>query len=334
MYVNKCTKCGAEFETKNPKRVICPNCLYPDKKAEGEADSSSQGEEQRNFVRSYSAGTEDEGYNKRPYQQNRPNNYRDNRNSHNQQGGYRQNNRPNNNFNNRRPNNNQRFQGGYNNSQRPQQNRFNKQGGQRQGGGFNNNRRPAKRPNQQKQLLISKDQLAQIELLYKKVLPLPNPDIHEVIGQALGIEPRKVFFGINLIRQKLFLPKLPFPKRKLAVSAEQLSAIKMLYEPLLPLPPIGCHKIIAIQLKMDEWRVHVGIGIVRKQMGLDRWNEGRPDAPPSAGTSAAKEEPAEDKKAKKTTKKTKEKVEKESSDEESAPKKRTRKKKTDDGEEA
>ena len=26
MYVNKCTKCGAEFETKNPKRVICPNC--------------------------------------------------------------------------------------------------------------------------------------------------------------------------------------------------------------------------------------------------------------------------------------------------------------------
>ena len=28
MYVNKCIKCGAEFETKNPKRVICPNCLY------------------------------------------------------------------------------------------------------------------------------------------------------------------------------------------------------------------------------------------------------------------------------------------------------------------
>ena len=31
MYVNKCIKCGTEFETKNPKRVICPNCLYPDK---------------------------------------------------------------------------------------------------------------------------------------------------------------------------------------------------------------------------------------------------------------------------------------------------------------
>ena len=53
----------------------------------------------------------------------------------------------------------------------------------------------------------------------------------------------------------------------------------MLYEPLLPLPPIGCHKIIAAQLKIDEWRVHVGIGLIRKQLGLDRWNPERPDAP-------------------------------------------------------
>ena len=36
---------------------------------------------------------------------------------------------------------------------------------------------------------------------------------------------------------------------------------------------------IASQLKMDEWRVHVGIGLIRKQMGLDRWNQDREDAP-------------------------------------------------------
>lgn len=127
--------------------------------------------------------------------------------------------------------------------------------------------------------MISREQLEQIEFMYKKALPLPNHDVYEVIGQALGIEPRKVFFGINLVRQKLMLPKLPFPKRKLAVTPDQLNAIKMLYEPLLPVPPIGCHKIIAAQLKMDEWRVHVGIGLIRKQMGLDRWNPDRPDAP-------------------------------------------------------
>ena len=151
---------------------------------------------------------------------------------------------------------------------------------------FNNGRKPFQKTKQRppkKQLLVNKEQLAQIEELYKKALPLPNPDIHEVIGEVIQLEPRKVFFGINLVRQKLFLPKLPFPKRKLAVTPDQLTAIKSLYEPLLPLPPIGCHKIIAAQLKMDEWRVHVGIGLVRKQMGLDRWNEDREDKQKDAG---------------------------------------------------
>ncbi|MEI8129587.1 MAG: hypothetical protein WCG95_08240, partial [bacterium] len=101
----------------------------------------------------------------------------------------------------------------------------------------------------------------------------------EVIGAKIELEPRKVFFGINLIRQKMMLPKLPFPKRKLAISPDQMFAIQNLYEPLLPLPPIGCHKILAAQLKMDEWRVHVGIGLVRAKMGLDRWNQERVDAP-------------------------------------------------------
>jgi hypothetical protein len=88
------------------------------------------------------------------------------------------------------------------------------------------------------------------------------------------------------------LPKLPFPKRKLAISPDQLFAIKNLYEPLLPLPPIGCHKIIAAQLKMDEWRVHVGIGLVRSQMGLQRWNQEREDAPEEFKQQAAAEKGA------------------------------------------
>ncbi|MBE7711449.1 MAG: hypothetical protein E7Z92_04840 [Cyanobacteria bacterium SIG31] len=183
------------------------------------------------------------GYNRGGYQQRRPEGQRDNRG-----GGFR----------------NNYASGGRNN------------------GGFQRRPNPNKRPRPQKQnkpLLISKEQLEQIELLYKAMLPLPNPDAHEVIGAKLEIEPQKVFFGINLVRQKLMLPKLPFPKRKLAISPDQLLAIKSLYEPLLPLPPIGCHKIIAAQLKMDEWRVHVGIKLVRAQMGLDRWNEDRTDKP-------------------------------------------------------
>ena len=290
MYVNKCVKCGREFETKNPKRVICPDCLYPDKKmminpsadaagetqavsaqnAEAEVLRSYSTEDKPQFYSSYSSGgSENQNNYRRPQQRSYNNQQGGYRRDNNRQGGYNRNPQGGYNRDNRRGGYNQRpQQGGYNrggfNQRRPQQNRFNK--------------RPGK-PKAPKQLLVSKEQLEQIELLYKAMLPLPNPDAHEVIGEKIGLEPRKVFFGINLVRQKLMLPKLPFAKRKLAISPDQLFAIKNLYEPLLPLPPIGCHKIIAAQLKMDEWRVHVGIGLIRSQMGLQRWNQDRADAP-------------------------------------------------------
>lgn len=127
---------------------------------------------------------------------------------------------------------------------------------------------------------MTKEQLVDIERLYRATLPLPNPDIHEVIGEQINLAPSKVFFGINLVREKMKLPKLEYPKRKLAVSPEQLMAIETLYEPYLPLPPLGIHKIIARQLKMDEWRVHVAIGLIRKNRNLTRWNEDREDLPP------------------------------------------------------
>ena len=279
MYVNKCIKCGAEFETKNPKRVICPNCLYAEKGNETPEEKPMQN---YSSYSSYSAEPREQRSYQRPQNDGYRNNYRDN-------GGHQ-----------RRDDNGyqRRDNGGYNRQggNRPNgYNRDNRQGGYNQNrrpGGFRNNyasgggrpqqRRPQpnKRPHKQpRPLLVSKEQLEQIELLYKAMLPLPNPDAHEVIGAKIGVEPQKVFFGINLVRQKMMLPKLPFPKRKLAISPDQMMAIKALYEPLLPLPPIGCHKIIAAQLKMDEWRVHVGIKLIRAQMGLDRWNEERTDKP-------------------------------------------------------
>ena len=300
MYVNKCIKCGREFETKNPKRVICPDCLYPDKSMMVNPSSTgggeSTGEEKKPLQsystpdeapRYYSAGGSPEGqrYSRpqpRPRQNYNSGYSRDNR------GGYS---RPSYNRDNRR-------QGGYQKS--GSYNRDNRGGfSSRRPGNKFNNKRPAK-AKAPKQLLVTKEQLEQIELLYKAMLPLPNPDCHEVIGEKLGIEPRKVFFGINLVRQKLMLPKLPFPKRKLAISPDQIFAIKNLYEPLLPLPPIGCHKIIAAQLKMDEWRVHVGIGLIRAQMGLKRGNQDRSDAPEEYRKPPKKAKPAEKEAVKET----------------------------------
>ncbi len=245
MYTNKCIKCGKEFETKNPKRVICPECLYPERTTADSLMPTDENGVVQDYSRGYSAGSGNPDSHAKRYNNNR---------NQGAQGNFR----PRNNFQQR---NNQN--GGFKRPSRPQGNR-----------NFKRQMRP-----KNKTLLINKEQLARIEEMYKKMLPLPNPDAHEVIAAALELEPKKVFFGINLVRQKMMLPKIQFPKRKLAITADQMMAIKNLYEPLLPLPPIGCHKILAAQLKMDEWRVHVGIGLVRKQMGLDRWNQDREDCP-------------------------------------------------------
>jgi len=144
--------------------------------------------------------------------------------------------------------------------------------------------------------------LIEIEKHYRLALPLPNPDVHEVIGEQINLVPSKVFFGINLVREKMRLPKLEYPKRKLAVTPEQLMAIETLYEPYLPLPPLGIHKIISKQLRMDEWRVHVAIGLIRKNRNLARWNEDRDDLPAEmreAQQRAREEKEAQEKEAKK-----------------------------------
>lgn len=313
MYKNKCTKCGVEFETKNPKRVICPGCLYPDRKDlslqsysktlkenSPEFDQKTDKEQKPKSSGYFVAGESQDQSQRRPYQQG------DRRPGPQGGGGF---NRP-------RPQQRQdgfRRQDGFKRQDGfRRQDGFNRPQQQRGPGGRNfdprNRRKPAAA---NKKLLISREQVNEIENLYRTMLPLPNPDCHEVIGEKISLESNKVFFGINLVRQKMKLPKLPFPKRKLAVSTEQLMAIKNLYEPLLPLPPIGCHKIIAKQLKMDEWRVHVGIGIIRKQMDLPRWNTEREDAP--AEFKNQQEEEPKPKKTASKTKKTKESKEKETS---------------------
>ena len=347
-YKKSCSVCGVEFETKNPKRVICPNCLYPSKQGGappnkpvppiGEvavsqdlfaSDLGPQGgghDHHSRGDRGYGGGRpQGGGYGGgRPqgggggYQQNRSygggrpqgggygggrpqgggGGYQQNRGYGGGRpqgggygggrpqgggGGYQQN----------RGYGGGRPQGGGYGGGRPQgggggyqQNRG-YGGGRPQGGGYGSRPGghrggpPGRRPGGPQRMFIPPQELQAIEQLYKPMLPLPNPDAHTVIAEKLEMPDKKVFFGINLIRQKMNLPKVDFPKRPLAVTPEQLSAVQTLYEPYMESPPIGLHKIIAKQLKMDEWRVHVAIKLVRKSRGMNQWNEDREDLPES-----------------------------------------------------
>ena len=288
MYENNCSKCGITFETKNPKRIICPDCLYKTRAAE-EGPQAPQGgfREEGGFA----PASDDQRGNYAP----RQGNYQ-NRGGYPQQGGYQggggYQNRPQGGgyqggggggYQNRPQGGGYQGSGGGGYQNRPQGGGYGNrpQGGgygrPQGGGGFNRGggggRPPARR------MFVEPEILAEIEKRYRACLPLPNPDFHTVVGEELNMDPMKVFFGINLIRQKMNLPKVDLPKRPLAVSSDQLQAIQMLYEPYLPTPPIGIHKIVAKQLRIDEWRVHVAIKLIRKSRNLPQWNEGRPDLP-------------------------------------------------------
>ena len=77
---------------------------------------------------------------------------------------------------------------------------------------FNNNRRPMNNRNKApKQLLVSREQLEQIELLYKLMLPLPNPDAHEVIGEKIGFGTKKSIFRYKFGSSKNDASKITVP---------------------------------------------------------------------------------------------------------------------------
>jgi hypothetical protein len=241
MFYNSCSKCSKEFETKNPKRIICPDCLYPSQGAGGADDGSveSPAYGQRSTTTFRPPQPQSGGYGERP-----------------QGGGYR-------------PQGGGGFRGGPGG---PGGFRGGP-GGRPSGGGFRGG------PPREQRIFIPPDLMYEIERRYKEALPLPNPDVHDVWAEDLKTHPKKIFYAINLIRQKYKLPKIEFPRRPLAVTPDQLQAVQALYEPYLPESPIGVHKIISKQLRMDEWRVHVAIKLVRKSRNLPQWNEDRPDLP-------------------------------------------------------
>ena len=148
MYVNKCVKCGREFETKNPKRVICPDCLYPDKKmminpsTDGNTSAETQTPAQHNEqapqqpMNGYSTETQPQFYSSYSAGEGRP---RPQRQYNNNQGGYGQN-RPQGGYRNNNYGNNN-YRGGYNqNRQQGGYRRDNQGGGYNREGGYNRDR--------------------------------------------------------------------------------------------------------------------------------------------------------------------------------------------------
>jgi hypothetical protein len=54
---------------------------------------------------------------------------------------------------------------------------------------------------------------------------------------------------------------------------EELAKIRAIYEPMLPVPPVGVHKLIAQQLDMKPGVVYQAIKTIRLEMNLPQYND-------------------------------------------------------------
>jgi hypothetical protein len=103
-------------------------------------------------------------------------------------------------------------------------------------------------------------------------VPTEFDGIRTQISKELGIPKTAVKKIIKEYRERNEIPSW-WEIQTYKGSEEELAKIKALYEPYLPLPPIGVHKQIAEELSLKPGEVYQAIKAIRLQMNLPQYND-------------------------------------------------------------
>ncbi len=116
-------------------------------------------------------------------------------------------------------------------------------------------------------------QIAQVETRYLELaVPTEFDGIRTQIAQELGIPKKAVKKIVKDLRESQSIPSW-WELQTFKGSSEELEKIREAYEPYLPLPPIGVHKIIAEQLTLNPSDVYQAIKAIRLEMNLPQYND-------------------------------------------------------------
>ncbi|MFL5697631.1 MAG: hypothetical protein ACJ797_11110 [Ktedonobacteraceae bacterium] len=119
----------------------------------------------------------------------------------------------------------------------------------------------------------TEEQIAQVEARYKELaVPAEYDGIRTQISKELGIPKTAVKKIIKDLREKEEIPSW-WELQPYKGSSEELEKIKAIYEPFLPLPPIGVHKQIAEQLSLKPAEVYQAIKVIRQELNLPQYND-------------------------------------------------------------
>jgi DNA-binding MarR family transcriptional regulator len=117
------------------------------------------------------------------------------------------------------------------------------------------------------------EQITQVEERYLELaVPSEYDGIRTQISKELNIPKKAVKKIIKELRARQNIPSW-WELQTYKGSNEELEKIKALYEPLLPLPPIGIHKKIAEELSLKPGTVYQAIKAIRLEMNLPQYND-------------------------------------------------------------
>jgi hypothetical protein len=117
------------------------------------------------------------------------------------------------------------------------------------------------------------EQAAQVEIRYTELAtPIEFDGIRTQIAKELNIPKKAVKKIVKELRDRQHIPSW-WEAQTYKGSAEELEKIKSLYEPFLPVPPVGVHKQIAEQLNFKPGEVYQAIKTVRQELNLPQYND-------------------------------------------------------------
>ena len=117
------------------------------------------------------------------------------------------------------------------------------------------------------------EQIVQVEARYLELaVPTEFDGIRTQIAQESGIPKKAVKKIVKDFRERQSIPSW-WELQTYKGSSEELEKIRAVYEPYLPLPPIGVHKTIAEELTLNPGDVYQAIKAIRLEMNLPQYND-------------------------------------------------------------
>lgn len=136
--------------------------------------------------------------------------------------------------------------------------------------------RPPKAPTVSREqvatFLLTDELRARIEARYQELAqPVEFDGIRTQIATELGIPKPVVKRTVANLRKRLQLPSW-WELQAFTGNASDLERIRAAYLPSLPVPEVGVHKHLALQLGLDSGSVYQGIRRIRAEMHLPQYN--------------------------------------------------------------